>query len=155
MMNMFHLVDIKKFTFEFQVGPLLDWVASLRACTGYPDPALVAQASYLNENKVSTILHTEGEIKVCMWLREISSCTCLTVLPGPDWVLLSKTNKPLFPPLYNDASLRSIFGQVTHNGQIVVERQHEVMTTLAEKVSSSLPTSNHRRSTPRRPAPVP
>ena len=51
-MNMFHLVDIKNITFEFQVGPLLDWVASLRACTGYPDPALVAQASYLNENKV-------------------------------------------------------------------------------------------------------
>ena len=43
---------------------------------------------------------TEGEIKVCTWLREISSCSCLTVLPGPAWVLLSKTNKPLFPPLY-------------------------------------------------------
>ena len=26
--------------------------------------------------------HTEGEIKVCTWLREISSCYCLTVLPG-------------------------------------------------------------------------
>ena len=37
---------------QLQVGPLLDWVASLRACTGYPDPTLVAQASYLNENKV-------------------------------------------------------------------------------------------------------
>ena len=43
---------------------------------------------------------TEGEIKVCTWLREISSCSCLTVLPGPAWVLLSKTYKPLFPPLY-------------------------------------------------------
>ena len=43
---------------------------------------------------------TEGEIKVCTWLREISSCSCLTILPGPAWVLLSKTYKPLFPPLY-------------------------------------------------------
>ena len=33
---------------------------------------------------------TEGEINVCTWLREISSCSCLTVLPGPAWVLLSK-----------------------------------------------------------------
>ena len=40
------------------------------------------------------------EITVCTWLREISSCFCLTFLPGPALVLLSKTNKPLFPPLY-------------------------------------------------------
>ena len=44
--------------------------------------------------------NTEGEIKVCTWLREICSCSCLTVLPGPAWVLLSKTCKPLFAPLY-------------------------------------------------------
>ena len=44
--------------------------------------------------------YTEVEIKVCTWLREIYSCSCLTVLPGPAWGLLSKTNKPLFPPLY-------------------------------------------------------
>ena len=37
---------------------------------------------------------------MCTWLREISSCSCLTVLPDPAWVLLSKTYKPLFPPLY-------------------------------------------------------
>ena len=43
---------------------------------------------------------TEGEIKVCTWLREIYSFSCFTALPGPAWVLLSKTNKPLFPPLY-------------------------------------------------------
>ena len=48
---------------------------------------------------------TEGEIKVCTWLREISSCCCLTALPGPAWVLLSKTNKPLFPPLYEISSI--------------------------------------------------
>ena len=44
--------------------------------------------------------YTEGEIKVCTWLREISSCSCFTALPGPAWVLLTKANKPLFPPLY-------------------------------------------------------
>ena len=27
-------------------------------------------------------VNTEGKIKVCTWLREISSCSCLTVLPG-------------------------------------------------------------------------
>ena len=42
---------------------------------------------------------TERQIKVCTWLREMSSCSCLTVLPGPAWVLLSKTCKPLFAPL--------------------------------------------------------
>ena len=32
----------------------------------------------------------EGEIKVCTRLCEISFCSCLTVLLGPAWVLLSK-----------------------------------------------------------------
>ena len=32
-----------------------------------------------------------------MWLREFSSCSCLTALPGPAWVLLSKTFKPFRP----------------------------------------------------------
>ena len=27
-------------------------------------------------------------IKACMWLEEISSCSCLTVLPSPAWLLL-------------------------------------------------------------------
>ena len=48
----------------------------------------------------------EGKIKVCTWLREISSCSCLTVLPGPAWVLLSKTYKPLVTPLYWDVNSR-------------------------------------------------
>merc|ERR1712014_431281 len=30
-----------------QVGPLLEWVASLRYCVGYPDPSLVENARYL------------------------------------------------------------------------------------------------------------
>ena len=33
---------------------------------------------------------TEHPENVCTWLRDISSCSCLTVLPGPAWVLLSK-----------------------------------------------------------------
>ena len=35
-----------------------------------------------------------------MWLREISSCSCLTDLPGPALVLLSKTYKSCSSPLY-------------------------------------------------------
>ena len=37
--------------------------------------------------------------KVCTWFREISSCSCLTVLPGPAWVLLSKICKDFFSAL--------------------------------------------------------
>jgi len=33
-------------------------------------------------------------------LREFSSCSCLTALPGPAWVLLSKTFKPFRPTQY-------------------------------------------------------
>ena len=49
---------------------------------------------------VTSISSTERQIKVCTWLREISSCSCLTVLPGPAWLLLNKTYKPLFTLLY-------------------------------------------------------
>ena len=38
---------------------------------------------------------TLPEIKVCAWLRKISSCFCLTFLPGPARVLL-KTNLWIF-----------------------------------------------------------
>ena len=51
----------------------------------------------LHQIQWRSIQSKEGAIKVCTWLREISSCSCLTVLPGPAWVLLSKTCKPLFP----------------------------------------------------------
>ena len=44
-------------------------------------------------------VYTEEKIKVCTRFREISSCSCLTALPGPAWVLLSKTYKPLSYPL--------------------------------------------------------
>ena len=40
---------------------------------------------------------TEPEMKVCAWLREILSCSYLTVLSGPAWVLLSKTNTSSYP----------------------------------------------------------
>ena len=38
-------------------------------------------------------ISTERQVKVCTWLRELSFC--------PAWVLLSKTCKPLFAPLYS------------------------------------------------------
>ena len=43
-----------------------------------------------------SIHYTEHPENVCTWLREISFCSCLTVLLGLAWVLLS--NKyTLFP----------------------------------------------------------
>ena len=45
--------------------------------------------------------NTEPGIKACMWLREISSCSCLTVLPERAWLLLNKICIPLFRALYN------------------------------------------------------
>ena len=36
----------------------------------------------------------------CTWLREFSSCSCLTALPDPAWVLLSKICKPFAGSLY-------------------------------------------------------
>ena len=33
---------------------------------------------------------TEMRFIFCTWLGEISSCSCLTVLPDPAWVLLNK-----------------------------------------------------------------
>ena len=57
----------------------LGWVgghtATVRPCVGY----------------------TGSDYKVLTWLREFSSCSCLTALPGPAWVLLSKTFKPFRP----------------------------------------------------------
>ena len=40
---------------------------------------------------------TGSDLNVLTWLREFSSCSCLTALPGPAWVLLSKTFKPFRP----------------------------------------------------------
>ena len=73
---------------------------------------------------------TEVEIKAGTWLREISSCSCLTVLPGPAWLLLSKTYKPLFPPLYGSYLLR-LFGlllltKTTRCGSLATMSKYEV-----------------------------
>ena len=38
-------------------------------------------------------------------LREISSCSSLTVLSGFAWVLLNKIYQPFFSPLYNALSV--------------------------------------------------
>ena len=37
---------------------------------------------------------------LCTWLGEISSCSCLTVLPGPAWLLLNKICIPSLRALY-------------------------------------------------------
>ena len=53
-----------------------------------------AQTGFVPE--VSFFACTKPGIKVYMWLREFSSCSCLTVLPGPAWLLLNKIFIPLF-----------------------------------------------------------
>ena len=59
--------------------------------------------------RTDSLSTTEPGIKACTWLREIPSCSCLTVLPGPAWVLPSKTNKPLFTPLYSFSQINNAF----------------------------------------------
>ena len=41
-----------------------------------------------------------------MWFGEISSCSCLTALPGPTWVLLSKIYKPFPGSLYSKQKMQ-------------------------------------------------
>ena len=45
---------------------------------------------YFNQRIIHT---TEMRFILCTWLGEISSCSCLAVLPGPAWVLLNKICK--------------------------------------------------------------
>ena len=45
-------------------------------------------------------IYTEPWIKACTWLREISLCSCLTVVPGPTWLLLNSICISLFRALY-------------------------------------------------------
>ena len=97
------------------------WQCRIQMMAGTKDIKFVALKLYPGPWCKST----EGEIKVCTWLREISSCSCLTVLPGPAWVLLSKTNQPLFSPLYCPLSrMQSPFyfqvAEKTHSQTIVV-----------------------------------
>ena len=47
--------------------------------------------------------------KACTWLGEISSCSCLTFLTGPGWVLLSKIYKPFPGSLYLRNRTRTFF----------------------------------------------
>ena len=59
-----------------------------------------------NENIIPVADCTEPGIKACTWLQEITSCSCLTVLPGPAYLLLNKIYIPLFRALY---SIKQIF----------------------------------------------
>ena len=43
---------------------------------------------------------TELRKSLGRWLREISSCSCLTFLPGPAWLLLNKICTPFSRSLY-------------------------------------------------------
>ena len=52
--------------------------------------------------------YTEAGIKACTWLREMSSCSCLTVLPGPAWLLLNKICTPFSRSLYFEIKYKHI-----------------------------------------------
>ena len=54
-------------------------------------------------------------LSVCTWLREVCSCSCLPVLPGPAWVLLSKFCIFLCRSLYRVCSLYRLTIQVDSN----------------------------------------
>ena len=49
--------------------------------------------------------YTEATEKAWTWLGEISSCSCLTYLPGTAWILLSKIYKPFPGSLYKSIFL--------------------------------------------------
>ena len=79
------------------------------------------------------------------WLRDISSCYCLTFLPGPAWLQLSKICKPFFSPyiwliltefsvkLGKQGNLMSKFNQ--KQSQYTIRDSHQVMhvVTLSNK----------------------
>ena len=50
----------------------------------------------LTYNTRSSNLSFDFFLYICMWLREISSCPCLTSLPCPAWLLLNKLCTPFY-----------------------------------------------------------
>ena len=50
---------------------------------------------------LSFLICTEMRFILCTWFGEIYSCSCLTVLPGPAWVLLNKICTELISSLYS------------------------------------------------------
>ena len=57
---------------------------------------------------------------VSTWLREVSSCSCLTVLPGPAWVLLSKKYILFLGALYSEKNydVKDVLIKYQHFGGI-------------------------------------
>ena len=52
--------------------------------------------------------HTKISLKDGTRLHEISSCSCLTDLPGPAWVMLSKIYKLFSRSLYRESNLKYV-----------------------------------------------
>ena len=68
-------------------------------------------------------MYTRKRIMVGTWLREISSCSYLTVLSGFAWVLQNKIYQSFFSPLYLQTSTKVGF-------QIPVQRHLEVLSWM-------------------------
>ena len=63
---------------------------------------------------------------VCMWLREIFSCSCLPVLPGPVWVLLSKIYRPFLGALYILSYTKTAMHKPLQTSRLAVQLPHGV-----------------------------
>ena len=56
-------------------------------------PSIIEEILTIVKFQGFTKVYTEMRFNLCMWLSEISSCSCLSVLPVPAWVLLNKICK--------------------------------------------------------------
>ena len=92
-------------------------------------------------------------IKACTWLREISSCSCLTVLPGPAWLLLNKISDFKSAYLYSGPCMSHQFKLIapTHScppffRQIKMSSRSRKLNPVSKlEIWSSLRGQNRRR----------
>ena len=75
-------------------GPFL--ADTCKAATLAPEGPL----RYTTAKGRAAVVSTEPRKSLGTWLREIYTCSCLTFLPGPAWVLLNKICKDFFSALY-------------------------------------------------------
>ena len=62
------------------------------------------------------------------WLREIDSCSCLTLLPGPAWVLLSK--------------IANTFSQLCRHAIFLVTLPESLLSLVIDNTGTSTEMSN-------------
>ena len=75
---------------------------------------------------------------LCTWLGEISSCSFLTVLPGPAWVLLNKFCKEYISSLYVLGELTNLLGSARIYLENVKWRLYLCLAILTETSTETL-----------------